>query len=81
MLKLSSDKCCGCTACASICPQNCLKMVDNGEGFLIPKLAEGSSCIDCDLCNMACPVLNYSEEKIKKQQGFIVQNKNEQERI
>jgi Na+-translocating ferredoxin:NAD+ oxidoreductase RNF subunit RnfB len=27
--------CCGCTACVSICPQQCIEMKKNEEGFLV----------------------------------------------
>lgn len=73
MLKLDSNLCCGCTACVSICPQNCLEMVADAEGFLEPKLND-NKCIDCGLCNKICPVLNPVEEKIVEQHGFIVQH-------
>ena len=29
-------KCCGCTACYSICPAKCILMVPDEEGFLYP---------------------------------------------
>ena len=74
MISLASEKCCGCTACVSICPKKCLEMVDDGEGFLIPKLTHEEDCIKCNMCNKACPVLNNEKELKKEQQGFIVQN-------
>lgn len=78
MLELKSDLCCGCTACASVCPTQCLKMVDNGEGFLIPQIRDDGNCIECGLCNKICPVLNAASEVEREQWGYIVQNKNDQ---
>lgn len=49
--------CTGCTACASICPKNCIKMVDDNEGFLYPYVDE-SNCVNCGLCEKTCPVNN-----------------------
>ena len=81
MLSLNLDKCCGCTACVSICPQECIKMVEDDEGFLIPRLVEDRRCIDCNLCNDVCPVITNSEETEKNQRGYIVQNIDESVRM
>lgn len=78
MLELKSELCCGCTACVSACPTQCLQMVDNGEGFLIPSIKENSTCVDCGLCNKVCPVLNRKAEIKQLQTGYIVQNKDDQ---
>ena len=56
MLKVESkEKCCGCTACASICPKKAIKMVADDEGFLYPKI-DLDKCIDCHLCEKVCPI-------------------------
>lgn len=54
--------CTGCTACASKCPQKCLKMQVDAEGFLRP-VVHLSACINCGICRAACPVLNRHTEK------------------
>ena len=58
-----SDKnkkdCCGCTACVSVCPKNCIKMVADKEGFFYP-VVNSSLCINCDLCEQVCPVITHS---------------------
>ena len=48
--------CCGCEACASICPKGCIEMQADEHGFLRPSFDE-SICIHCDLCRKACPIL------------------------
>ena len=78
MLNLPKELCYGCTACVNICPKKCLKMVDNGEGFLIPETTDASLCINCDLCNKVCPALNSPEEKEIPQKSYIVQNTDEE---
>ena len=50
-------KCCGCSACAQICPVGCISMVEDPEGFLFPEIDQGK-CIDCGKCKKVCPVLN-----------------------
>lgn len=58
MIKLSSKQdCCGCTACASICPKGCIAMTPDDEGFYYPQV-DASSCIDCKLCERVCPLLH-----------------------
>lgn len=50
-------KCCGCTACISVCPKGCISMSEDKEGFLYP-VVDSVKCIDCGLCEKVCPVLN-----------------------
>ena len=56
MSKLPIGKCTGCTACASICPQNCINMVFNDEGFLYPSI-DIEKCTNCGLCEEICPLI------------------------
>lgn len=51
--------CCGCTACASVCPKECITMVTDNEGFKYP-LVNTDFCIDCGLCEKVCPVINHN---------------------
>lgn len=51
------EKCCGCGACAAVCPQGCIAMKKDGEGFLYPQ-ADTNRCVDCGLCHKVCPVLH-----------------------
>lgn len=50
-------ECCGCTACISICPKDCISMSEDKEGFLYP-VVDSVKCIDCGLCEKVCPVLH-----------------------
>lgn len=49
-----TDKCCGCSACAQVCPKQCIKMEADKEGFLYPVI-DKSVCADCGKCEKACP--------------------------
>lgn len=49
------SECCACTACVNACPQSCIHMVQDEEGFSYPKIDE-TSCINCHLCEKVCPM-------------------------
>lgn len=62
MLKLiSKHDCCGCTACASICPKGCIAMTADSEGFYYPEINE-NLCINCGLCEKVCPLLHKPDK-------------------
>ena len=51
-IKEASD-CCGCTACASVCPHGAISMEPDVLGFLYPKV-DRNRCVDCGLCEKVC---------------------------
>lgn len=53
----NKSQCCGCEACRSVCPKNCISMKADKEGFVYPQV-DLSQCIDCKLCEKVCPVLH-----------------------
>lgn len=58
MIKITNkSQCCGCEACRSVCPKNCISMKADKEGLVYPQ-ADLSRCIDCKLCEKVCPVLH-----------------------
>ncbi len=69
------NRCTGCTACASICPKQCILMKENNEGFLYPQ-KDLSKCIDCGLCNKVCPINKSPNIGHDLPQTFVVRTKN-----
>ena len=49
--------CTGCAACRSVCPRECISLSEDAEGFLHPVISR-TMCVECDLCERACPVLH-----------------------
>lgn len=56
----NKHNCCGCSACLSICPKNCITMQADSEGFLYPLVNE-TDCINCRLCEKVCNELHPYE--------------------
>ena len=52
----NKNHCCGCSACAQICPKQCIAMMPDSEGFCYPKINE-TICVKCGLCEKVCPML------------------------
>ena len=77
MIKITDKKdCCGCSACVQRCPKQCIKMIEDSEGFLYPVVDE-TTCIDCGLCEKVCPIINKKEER-KPQDAYAAINSDEE---
>ena len=56
------DSCCGCGACAAVCPQHCIRMEEDAEGFRYP-VTETARCTGCGLCERICPEQHPAEAR------------------
>lgn len=72
------DRCCGCGACAVVCPKHCITMVENAEGFRYPKV-NTEQCVNCGLCEQTCPYLNLSVKGdiLKQPDAYYIRSKDE----
>ena len=61
---ISEESCNGCGACYQKCPKQCIRMVENDRGFLIPQIGDG--CVSCGLCVAVCPERknSYSQNEV-----------------
>lgn len=73
---VSSDKCCGCAACANKCAKGAIMMQPNEEGFLHPVI-DTSLCVDCGLCEKSCPGLEPAKAESNSPKAYVVQHKDD----
>lgn len=73
------SECSGCYSCANVCPKECISIKSDDEGFGYPTIDE-DKCINCNLCEKVCPVINnHKAEKIETM-AYACRNKNEEVR-
>lgn len=69
------SKCCGCNACANICPQKAITLLPDEKGFSYP-IIDQALCTNCGICQKVCPAFN-KEPNINPLKIFACKNKNE----
>ncbi len=57
---IDKEKCCGCGSCGAVCPQGCITMQPDEEGFLYPQM-DTQRCTSCQACRTVCPVLHMPQ--------------------
>ncbi len=55
--------CCGCGACAGVCPSGALKIARNANGFLAA-FCDSTQCVSCGECEKVCPFRNTNGLKV-----------------
>lgn len=65
--------CCGCAACADICPCNAISMTGK-DGFDYPEINE-ELCVECGLCEKVCVFAKNEPAKSCQQAAYACKNK------
>lgn len=52
--------CTGCSSCYNICRKSAITMVEDEEGFLVPRI-NTDLCVECGACISSCPVLSQTK--------------------
>lgn len=82
MITIQNEKdCCGCSACAAICPTKCIKMEIGSVGALYPKV-DIDSCVGCNKCDAVCPMKSVrpTNKITKRQRAYAAYSTNEETR-
>ena len=74
------EECHGCHGCFNICPKECISMDKDNEGFWYPNV-DKSLCINCNLCEKVCPIINTPKREKNEILAFACKNKNEKIRM
>jgi len=69
------EHCCGCTACANICPRNAITMTIDEEGFLYPEI-DTHLCVECGACLKVCAFhkKDFANKIPKEQEVFALKH-------
>lgn len=64
-IKLFDNKkdCCGCGACANVCPKNAISMKEDKYGFIYPSI-NNELCVGCKMCQKVCAYQNKEETNV-----------------
>jgi len=58
--KVKASDCMGCGLCVNVCPQKCITMQQDEEGFFAPSI-DFNLCIECGVCLRSCPATSVSD--------------------
>lgn len=61
---LPEKNCTGCGACMATCPESCIKMLPDKDGFFIPEV-NLEKCINCKMCEEVCPALHAADVTVE----------------
>lgn len=73
--------CCGCDACAAVCPTGAISIEENDKGFLHNQVDE-TKCIHCKKCLRVCPFYQVQSQKLQDAESLIAyQSKEKQHQV
>ena len=75
-IDFTGHSCCGCSACAAVCPADAISMTTNEKGFVYPR-TDPEKCVNCELCIKVCPVQEACTSRDADPQIFAAQNKDQ----
>lgn len=72
---ISNNTCTGCGACVSACPNQCITLEYDREGFTVARVRE-TDCVDCGKCVSVCHVRSPLPRKEYRTRRYAAVNKN-----
>lgn len=74
MPNLANNKeCTGCAACFNVCQKSAITMLEDAEGFLLPRV-HTTRCVECGMCEKRCPAIHPLTSETKEQKAYAVIN-------
>ena len=73
-LYLQQEDCCGCKACANVCPKDAISFVADKFGFQYPTINE-DKCIGCQKCIKTCDFQKTGEFGHHALEGYAARHK------
>ena len=75
MLIVDYSRCTACGACVQVCPQQCIAMKENEDGFCYPSV-NSLMCIECGRCESVCPIHDKNEKRSFKVYAAVNKDEN-----
>ncbi|MGN0113693.1 MAG: polysaccharide pyruvyl transferase family protein, partial [Acutalibacteraceae bacterium] len=79
-VQINKEKCCGCSACAGICPKDAIHLEQDEKGFYYPQI-DDNKCVNCGLCQKVCDFSKFMKDTTLSVSSFAVRHKCEEEVI
>lgn len=77
----NASDCCGCGACAEVCPCSAISFVEGKDKAIYPQI-DNIKCINCGKCRQVCAFYNYSVEKdYEDEKAYVALLKNDEDRL
>ena len=73
-LFINQEDCCGCRACANVCPKDAISFCADKYGFLFPTIDE-DKCIGCNKCVNSCDFAKTGEFGHYPLEGYAARHK------
>lgn len=77
---VNKEDCNGCKGCFNICPESCIVMKTDIEGFWYPKI-DLNICVDCGMCVRICPEQDVKEVVLQGENPLVYAAWNKDEEI
>ena len=77
----NASDCCGCGACAEVCPCGAISFADGKDKAMYPQI-DNLKCINCGKCRQVCAFKDYSAEKdYEDKKAYVAILKNDDDRL
>lgn len=69
MILMDKNKCCGCGACAYVCPRHAIEMIQDDYGVMYASV-NNALCLNCERCQKVCPIRQEQNKKLSLPEAY-----------